>query len=72
MAEVQALKQERGDTEEARKVAEEQIEKMKKDHEEKVSISVPTFCCCCRRFLCPDRMINIINLMNKFLTGKNT
>jgi len=47
MAEVQALKQERGDTEEARKVAEEQIEKMKKDHEEKVSIFVPTFCCCC-------------------------
>jgi len=48
MAEVKALKQEKGDAEEARKVAEEQIEKMKKDHEEKVFIFVSTFCCCCR------------------------
>ena len=36
MTELQALKQEKGDTEEARKMAEEEIEKMKKDHEEKV------------------------------------
>ena len=40
MTELQALKQEKGDTEEARKVAEEEIAKMKKDHEEKVLIFV--------------------------------
>jgi len=36
MAEIKALKEEKGDTQEARKMAEEQIEIMKKDHEEKV------------------------------------
>ena len=30
------MKQEKGDTEEARKMAEEEIQKMKKDHQEKV------------------------------------
>ena len=40
MTELQALKQEKGDTEEARKMAEEEIAKMKKDHEEKVLIFV--------------------------------
>lgn len=40
MAEIKVLKEEKGDTEEARKMAEEQIEIMKNDHEEKVLISV--------------------------------
>ena len=48
MAELKAMKQEKGDTEEARKMAEEHIEKMKKDHEEKVLIFASSFCCYCR------------------------
>lgn len=36
MAELQALRKEKGETEEAKKIADEQIEAMKKDHEEKV------------------------------------
>ena len=43
MAELKAMKQEKGDTEEARKMAEEHIEKMKKDHEEKVLIFLLLF-----------------------------
>ena len=35
--ELEALKQEKGDTEEARKLAEEEIKKMKKDHEEELN-----------------------------------
>lgn len=46
--ELETLKQEKGDTEEARKMAEEEIRKMKKDHEEKVLIFVfQDFCCYC-------------------------
>ena len=36
MAELQALRKEKGETEEAKKIADEQIEAMKKDYEEKV------------------------------------
>lgn len=36
MAELQALKTEKDETEEAKKMAEEQIDAMRKDHEEKV------------------------------------
>ena len=36
MAELQVLRKEKGETEEAKKIADEQIEAMKKDHEEKV------------------------------------
>ena len=45
------MKQEKGDTEEARKMAEEEIQKMKKDHQEKVfsffffKIFVAVVCC---------------------------
>lgn len=45
MAEIKALKEEKGDTEEARKMAEERIEIMKKDHEEKVLMFVSSFYC---------------------------
>ena len=38
MVELDKLKQEKSETEEARKTAEEQIESMRKDHEEKVII----------------------------------
>lgn len=42
--EIEALKKEKGETDEARRIAEEQIEAMIKDHEEKViSPSVFTF-----------------------------
>ena len=36
MAELEALKKEKCETDEARKAAEEQIETMRKDHEDKV------------------------------------
>ena len=39
MAELEALKKEKGETAEARKKAEEQIETMRKEHEEKVYFS---------------------------------
>ena len=42
MAELEALKKDKGETEEARKRAEEQIEAMRKEHEEKV-ISISSF-----------------------------
>ena len=41
--EIEALKKEKGETDEARRTAEEQIEAMKKDHEEKVISSSVTF-----------------------------
>ena len=37
MAELETLKKEKCETEEARKTAEEQIESMRRDHEEKVN-----------------------------------
>lgn len=43
MAELETLKNEKGETEEAKKRADEQMEAMRKEHEEKV-ISISSFC----------------------------
>lgn len=43
VAELEALKKEKGETDQARKRAEEQIEALRKEHEEKV-ISLSSFC----------------------------
>ena len=45
MDELETLKKEKSDTEEARKITEAQIESMKKDHEEKVidTFLLPSF-----------------------------
>lgn len=45
MSELEALKTEKGDAEEARKMAEEQIEIMRKDHEEKVIFLISLLFC---------------------------
>lgn len=57
MAEREALKKEKGETEEARKTAEEQIEAMRKEHEEKVT-SISSFCLLIDLYVCKGMSIS--------------